>query len=100
MLVSKASGSRSSSTLVGPPGSSRLPEGHSDVDVIPVDNDRELRIDQATPGEQRPGLRGVDLQPLVRLRDAGQEVAKPMVLRVEPAADNPHAGPTGLMARS
>jgi hypothetical protein len=41
-------------------------------------------------GEQLVGCLRACLEPLVRLRDPRDEVAQPVMLRIEPAADDLH----------
>jgi hypothetical protein len=68
---------------------------HPGVHVIPVDDDRQGRINETEAAHEAVGLGRASLEPFVRLRDSGEEVAQAMMLRIEPFADDPDCRTNG-----
>jgi hypothetical protein len=63
-------------------------DGRAREALVPVDDHRKGRIDQAQPLQQEAGLGGARLVPLVRLRGPGEKVAQAVVLGIHPPADD------------
>jgi hypothetical protein len=56
--------------------------------LVAVDHHGQLGLGQATLAEHAVRLRRPGLEPLERLGDPGQEVTQPMMLGLEPPADD------------
>ncbi len=69
------------------PGGEELLDRDSCQDARPIDHHRRGRMLGLDRRKERICLRGAGLEVLIRLRRPGQEVAQPMVLRVQPSPD-------------